>query len=1374
VNDISSESDCFDEVAESFVQRLRLGERPALSEYTAKYPDLAERIHRLFPALVVMEKLGSIAGNSAGGGAPRSAGVCDGKIPCQLGEYRVLREVGRGGMGIVYEAVQESLGRHVALKVLPFHELLTPTHLERFRREARAAARLHHTNIVPVFGVGEHEGVHYYAMQFILGQGLDEVLREVRRLRHGTSARDTRSDRTLPNIAESVAGALISGQLSGSRLTESLGHPTPPAEKNATDASTSGRSIVAATSDADATTSMSAHLSSGTQARYFRGVAQIGLQVAGALEYAHEQGVLHRDIKPSNLLLDTAGRVWVTDFGLAKAEDNVELTSPGDIIGTVTYMAPERFQGDADSRSDVYGLGVTLYEMLTLRQAFEDKHRGRLIDRVTHDDPQRPSKIDPHIPRDLETIVLKAIAKEPARRYQTAAEMAEDLARFLGDRPIRSRRTAWWERGWRFCRRNPLVAGLAAVSGSLLFAVALISSVLAIRLDREATRARRAERHANERLFKSAHAQAQASRFSGRPGRRFASLDALKEAARVLPTLEGIDRDQQILDLRNEAIACLALADLRVAQEWEGYPAGSTCIAFDRSLGRYARGDASGAISIYNTGSAREILRLPGAGAAAGDIKFSPDGRFLAASYESAEARVWDLGSRKSALHVRKVATSCFDWSADGSRLAVGFRDGSIECYKSPFTQPERRLKGISAFILALQPDGTKTAVSNPNVHRVEIRNTLTGEKQGAFDHPDVVDALCFGPDGRYLATACRDSCIYLWDMDSYQLAARLKGHQLGAAALAFSHHGDLLASRSWDATLCLWSTMSPSLLLTLPGTALNPSFNPDDSLLAGIVHGATIRLLEVAPEREYRQLTILNVGAKPASGVALGGAGNGIWDADFSPDDRLLVSASADGVRLWDLVQGREIAKLTEGQHETARFRPGGLQLATWGDTNLHLWPIRAVVKSDRQERRAPELIIGPPQSLYEAVKQTTNRRAAWSGDGRLLAISNPGVSQLLVIDVDRRTILLRLEAQPTTGGMDLSRDGKWVAAGTSRRGWPAYVWNVRTGELAATLPAEETKVVFSADSHWLVTATPAEYRFWQVGSWKPGKRILRSVATRLGRIAFSNNGELVALTDSDRIVHLLDARSLTPLATLPAPDSQIITNLRFNAAGTLLAAATETDLVQLWDLRRIRERLTLLDLDWVESASDNLIRTAAEAGEPGESRAHPQPSFRHALPLAVSVLQGSLQRRWEAENLPVIDHVNCETMMQDMGAYDRSRWSRGQQLFAYHAAPGSYFTVRIDVVRAGNYDLGISFAKAPDYAEVQVSLDGKSIGQAFDGYDLDVVPSGKISFGSQTLDNGAHDLRFTIVGKNPKSGHYCVGVDCIDLKPVQRDDGE
>jgi eukaryotic-like serine/threonine-protein kinase len=441
MSDAKPQRNPIDELAEQFAQRLRRGERPALTEYVRQYPELADEIRELFPALVMMEQL-----------KPTSADdePATGERPERIDDYRLLREIGRGGMGIVYEAEQISLGRHVALKVLSGDNLTNATYLERFRREAKAAARLHNRNIVPVFEVGENNGVHYYAMQFIRGEGLDKVLNDVRCLRGRTSAILGGQDTINPLTSQSVAQSLLSGRFEYPAAAESSGACIP--EPSAPSSTLSGAE---------------------SEAEYCRSVARVGLQVAEALAYAHKQGILHRDIKPSNLLLDWQGTVWITDFGLAKAEDADELTRTGDIVGTIRYMAPERFEGTSLPQSDVYALGMTLYEMLTLRPAFGDTNRARLMQRILHEEPPPPRRFDPRIPRDLETVVLKAIAHDPRRRYATAEDMAEDLRRFLADRPIQARRSSVLEQMWRWCRRNPAVAGLTAVVGLLLLLIAI-------------------------------------------------------------------------------------------------------------------------------------------------------------------------------------------------------------------------------------------------------------------------------------------------------------------------------------------------------------------------------------------------------------------------------------------------------------------------------------------------------------------------------------------------------------------------------------------------------------------------------------------------------------------------------------------------------------------------------------------------------------------------------------------------------------------------------------------------------------------------------------------------------------------------------------
>jgi serine/threonine protein kinase/WD40 repeat protein len=476
-----SAADPFGQIADEFVEAFRQGKRPSVEEFAGRYPEHAAQIRDILPALVLMEK--AKADDAPGQQRPAQA-----TAPLQqLGDYQILREVGRGGMGVVYEAQQLSLGRHVAIKILPSHALLDPRHLGRFQREARAAARLHHTNIVPVFGVGEQDGLHYYVMQFIKGLGLDVVLDELRRLRqprgkqaltqHNAAGR--RINVTQDLSAVEVARGLLSGQF---RPPEPAGvlktAPEEPTEEtdDGRELRDKGRQQGAMDSSpipppSSVSSSATIRLPGQSEAstltesgsQYWQSVARVGMQVADALAHAAGQGILHRDIKPSNLLLDDTGNVWVTDFGLAKAAgDSDDLTHTGDIVGTLRYVAPERFNGQGDLRSDVYSLGLTLYELLTLWPAFGESDRNKLVKRVMHDEPVRPRKLNPAVPRDLETVVLKATARDPAHRYQTPAEMAEDLKRFIEDRPIKARRASETEKFLRWCRRNPLPASLLA------------------------------------------------------------------------------------------------------------------------------------------------------------------------------------------------------------------------------------------------------------------------------------------------------------------------------------------------------------------------------------------------------------------------------------------------------------------------------------------------------------------------------------------------------------------------------------------------------------------------------------------------------------------------------------------------------------------------------------------------------------------------------------------------------------------------------------------------------------------------------------------------------------------------------------------------
>jgi serine/threonine-protein kinase len=502
----SHDYDLLDHLIEEFNERFRKGERPSLKEYCDRHPALADELRELLPAMAQVEQAKDALAQEIKTTAPAAPSLQ------HLGDFRILRKVGHGGMGVVYEAEQVSLGRRVALKVLTDRMIREDRQKRRFEREARAAARLHHTNIVPVFGTGEAEGVPYYVMQFIQGMGLDAVVVELSRMSGGSGslvhgegeapaepltsgsagASPSRSSPASPGAlaglsAQRMARSLLTGAFLGQEATQA--HPTlqpesPKPALAALAASESGRAVDASGTTSSVTLPGQKPSADGKGRRlsYWQSVARIGMQVADALEYAHKQGIVHRDVKPSNLLLDLDGTVWVTDFGLAKAEGGENLTLTGDVLGTLRYMPPEAFDGKADARGDIYSLGLTLYELVALRPAFDQCERNQLVKQVTTAEIKPLGTLRRRVPRDLETIVHKAIDREPARRYQTAGELRDDLQRFVDDEPIRARRQTLLEHYVRWARHHPGIAVLGAVLTAVLVLATAASLIVASRM----------------------------------------------------------------------------------------------------------------------------------------------------------------------------------------------------------------------------------------------------------------------------------------------------------------------------------------------------------------------------------------------------------------------------------------------------------------------------------------------------------------------------------------------------------------------------------------------------------------------------------------------------------------------------------------------------------------------------------------------------------------------------------------------------------------------------------------------------------------------------------------------------------------------------
>jgi WD40 repeat protein len=1189
----------FDELAEEFANRCRHGERPSLQEYIDRLPEMADEIREMFPALVEVEQAEGDARASAQPAIPRFR---------QVGDYRILREIGRGGMGVVYEAEQISLGRRVALKVLPGHAAGDRNSLERFHREAKAAARLHHTNIVPVHEVGREGDVSFYAMQLIQGQGLEQVIDELARLRghHGLPAGNDQSEagrRVRPAIVAETAGDATAvprsrtmGQVVESLLTGRLGteglQASPGGGPAATEAGTepldldapanglaegTGQRLLEARPAADPAssavlpggTAVSMVETSGGRQPYFRSVAQIGRQAAQGLSYAHSRGIVHRDIKPSNLLLDTAGVVWITDFGVAKTDDD-GLTARGDIVGTLQYMAPERFGGKGDARADIYALGLTLYELLTLKPAYESTDRLKLIERIKTEEPARPRALEARVPRDLETIVVKAIDKEPERRYATAEAMAEDLRRFLDDEPIQARRTTTAERYARWARRNPAIAVLGGVLTFMLLLMTVASLLAASHFARLA----QSEREARDREAGERQAAVNANLEARRRGdaERWERYRANMAAAASALQLQNVDAARRSLAVtppehRNWEWRHFA-SQLDLAQSvLRGSEGPILDVAFTPDGRRVAACSRDGAARIWDTATGELVAVLRDHDKvdhpAYFRVLFSDAGRRVITAGSDHNVRVWDVATGV-VIHVlrgHKDEIYTIDITRDGRRIASGSLDDTVRLWDARTGQCTAVVRARDdIYDVAFSPDGRQLA-SASNDQMAGIWDASSGASVAILHgHTACVRSLAYSPDGRVLATGAMfpDNSVRLWDAETGSPLAVLSGHENEARYLAFSPDGSRLASASIDQTVRLWDTTKGRLIKVLKGHAgwVNQlAFSGDGTRIVSASHDQTLRLWNaadgeliailrghegfiwavawrgdgklIASASEDRTIRLWDTEMIERNGV-LRGHEQCLYDIAFCPDGtRLATSAWDHTVRFWDVTTGRETGLLkhdssTGGQKVPLKFdaayivslaySPDGRQLATvTRDDRVYLWDLRT---------NSPSHVLKVPTDDWRA-----HPRAAFRPTGGLLA----------------------------TGGAD----------GVVR------LWDPVSGVQRAALRGHQdcaSDVAFSPDGTLLASGgADRTVRLWDVAARKP-------VATLSGhtdlvhRVAFSASGALVASASQDHTVRLWDSKSGKERAVLE--HGSVIFGLAFNADGTRLATGCADNTIRLWDI--------------------------------------------------------------------------------------------------------------------------------------------------------------------------------------------------------------
>jgi serine/threonine protein kinase/WD40 repeat protein/tetratricopeptide (TPR) repeat protein len=1285
-----------------FLVREERGEAPSASEYFTRFPQCAEALGyqlQFHAAIGAASFTSSVPELGTGELAATPGGAKPTAVPphpTRLGDYHILRVIGEGGMGVVYEAEHESLSNRVALKVMHARFRAEGSYLRRFRQEARSAARLHHTNIVPVFDFGEQNGICYYAMQYIDGVGLHDVLEDVRRLREATDTasqvgtgfeRSEQPTESLDGSVPAIAPGLLTGRFAIPSATAGPSDSTPTGSVDrdptagAAPTGTPHQRQSAVASAAPDSASGSASFVHQSETIYFREIARLGAQVADALDYAHRQHIVHRDIKPANLLVDAQGNAWVTDFGLAKLLEGNDLTGSRELVGTLRYMAPERIRGGTDRRSDIYALGATLYELLTLRPVFAERDHVRLLEQIANQAPAPMRNFDARIHRDLETIVLKVLSKDSKDRCDTAGELRDELRRFLDGRPTRWRRVGPVEQFRRWCKRNPGLATASIAAAALTTLLAIVSTTAAwiyrnqrntldieqFKTRANLTRALNAEKTANDRLAQTQKAERQARIELGKSllaegtalqrtsliGQRFISLEKLARAAQELRG--DPESRSRLTELRDQVISAMGLTDLRVV--WQRQISPVMTIAIDRHLERYAVVELHGGQAVVRRlDDDRELVRLPHPGLSfwVAYLEFSPDGQHLSVHYavsadEAGVTDVWHLERRECVFH-QPTPSRAHAFHPDGRHLIFAPPGTGLVVWDLVERRELARLPlDFWPADLYIDSQGRRIAANAAGApFRIQILDLDTGGTLASWTDQVGNTGMSWSRDDRLLATGHLDGRVFVWDVDHSRLASVLQGHSNHVTSSQFAPADHLLATHSWDSTMRLWDADTGESLVSVPAISCL-RFSPDGRRIAGWSgSGSVLGVWELAHAQDVRSLNPDRIGNRM-------GISKFDWSiaARFSPDGRLAALATLDGVSLYDLPDGNELARLKAGNCVTILFDHAGRNLITYGERGLFRWPI-----GPDPEGGAEALKIGPPELLRETTPGMEWYKASWLADQRTVAMLDNANARVLLVDTTRpHPAWSRHQVLPGIKAMTaiaVSPDGRWAAAG----GWKQAgirVWDLALRRTDRVLPASDGEggdtssiVAFSPDGRWLVScssSSAAGFYFWEVGTWKRGPLVPRSEAAAWHAPVFSPDSRMAALSQSTQQIRLFDPATDRTIAHLSTLQPLRAAPVAFSPDGTRLIASTNRRTHLMWDLRSIREQLRQMDLDWdqppfppgveISDAAPTLhpvrsIRVIGEALEPSARRAAEHAALDERLRNEPNDAEALVHRGW------------------------------------------------------------------------------------------------------------------------------------------------
>jgi WD40 repeat protein len=1021
-------------------------------------------------------------------------------------------------------------------------------------------------------------------MQFIHGQPLDEVIRELQRLRA-----DSGPGASKPGAApaNALAQSLCTGEFESAAGSGPENYELGAASAGPGPQPRSAATTAAALPDRSELSSVASNYQ-----RYCRNVARLGLQVAHALAYAHARGVIHRDVKPANLLLDTTGVLWVSDFGLAKTHDPA-LTDTGDLVGTLRYMAPERFRGECDARADVYALGLTLYELLVLRPAFDGQDRLHLVEQIGRQEPVRLRALDPRIPRDLETILMKAIEKDPRRRYASADDLAQDMSRYLADEPIRARRIGAVERLSRWGRRNPLVASLSA-------AIVLVAALGFVGVFGQWQVALANEEKANDNAAMAEKERDEVKALNGQLRRTLyaAHMNLAQHAlaaggtARVRELLEHHHPKPGESDLRGfEWYYLYRLCSSDVLSLKHTGIVRSVAYSPDGKRLASAGGPGDRNVKVWDAQTGLELFTLQGHTrqgytGPVNSVAFSPDGKRLASGSMDGTVKVWDAQTGQEMLTWRQRGTvNSVAFSPDGKRLAGAspVRRQGVTVWDAQTGQELFILEG-AGWRVVYSPDGKHLASASYGEDRtVKVWDAQTGQELFTLQgHSGPVQDVAYSPDGKRLASTGGqgDNSVKVWDAQTGQELLTLKGHTGWVSCVVFSPDGKRLASGSFDQTVKVWDAQTGQELLTHKGHSafvFGVAFSPDGRHLASASEDRTVK---VRLAQAVQKALTLNGQAGPVASVA------------FSPDGKRLVSTGSTGSpvlregkgKVWDAQTGQELLAL-QGAFRSVVFSPDGKRLASAATVPGISEPGKP--KAVEPKGQAVELKVWDAQTGQELLALRLKEwlgigggfSVAFSPDGKRLASGGTAfgrdlrspTAELKVWDAQTGRELLTV--QGPSDSVAFSPDGTRLVGASNKT---VKVWDAQTGQELLTFDREgfsgPQKVIFSPDGTRLAGGSGAEVKVWDA---QTGQELLalRGHNGGVNNVAFSPDGTRLASASTDATVKVWDAETGQELLTVEG-HSDRVNGVAFSPDGHRLAAGAADGTVKIWDATPLPEK--------------------------------------------------------------------------------------------------------------------------------------------------------------------------------------------------------